>query len=498
MQAAEKDKTEMGKLYQLYKKCSHMTLVSTCAYFVSDRIQPLWDANRRYVCKRIKGEAAATAKEKKPMEEIKIAYICDEMTYRSFEGITQAVYLTPWNWYDVMEREQPDVFFCESAWVGIKEYGECWRGRIYKNNKVKYNNRKVLFHILDYCEKKQIKTVFWNKEDPTFFGNKQNDFIDTALRFEYIFTTCEECVEKYRSLGHTKVMTLPFGLSPKLYNPMGSAEKENTAIFAGSWYPDLPERCEQMEQMFAQILENHIRLEIYDRNYNNTKTVNHFPEKYEKYVSGYVPFEEMGKKVKHARYAVNINSVTDSKTMFARRVFEMMASNVCIISNESLGMRELFGERVWFAGEQFDTQKIEEICRENVQDVLLNHTNAVRMEKMLSTLGILKIPEKIRVGIIANRFCDEADDKVQIVTAASLEELPSEIDYFIIEKQMQFDTEKIRQMLVHYQYLDAETGVCFSDTRYRIVESEEVTDTLLPVRWLEQVKQCTKIRKYGI
>ena len=497
----------MGKLYQLYKKCSHMAFVSTCAYFASDRIQPLWDKNRRYVCKKVKSKADnSVSKEKKAMCEVKIAYICDEMTYQSFAGLTQSVYLTPWNWYEVMEREKPDIFFCESAWSGIKEYEGCWRGRIYKNNKVKYNNRKVLFAILDYCRAKQIKTVFWNKEDPTFFGNQQNDFIDTALKFDYIFTTCEECVEKYQKLGHARVMTLPFGLSPKIYNPMGSAEKENTAIFAGSWYPDMQERCAQMEEMFAQVLENGIRLEIYDRNYNNTKTVNHFPEKYQKYVSGFVPFEEMGRKVKHARYAVNINSVTDSKTMFARRVFEMMASNVCIISNESVGMREMFGGRVWFAGEKFDTAHLKEICRENVQEVLENHTNAVRMKKLLTELALLKETEKTKVAVVTTREitqetvqeCTQECEGLEISYCASLEGIPKTADYFVVEKEKAFGEKEIRQMLVHYQYLEHTIGVYFGEERYRVTESDEWTDTLFHIGNLAAVKECKTVVRYGI
>ena len=98
------------------------------------------------------------------------------------------------------------------------------KGVIYKSNNVKYNNRKVLFNILEYCRVHGIKTVFWNKEDPKFCGNEQYNFVDTALHFDYIFTTAEECVVYYQLLGHKNVYVLPFGVSVKLYNPINSTE----------------------------------------------------------------------------------------------------------------------------------------------------------------------------------------------------------------------------------------------------------------------------------
>lgn len=495
----------MGFLYNLYRKYRNIPLIGTCAYFVSDRVQGLWDVNRRYVCKKIEPvKREELDVQKKQMDDIKIAYICDEMTYSSFSELTQSVFLTPWNWYEMMEREKPDIFFCESAWTGIKQYEGCWRGRIYKSSNVKYNNRKVLLNILNYCKVHQIRTVFWNKEDPTFFGNKQYDFIDTALHFDYIFTTAEECVARYEELGHKNVHALPFGVSAKLYNPTNSADKENVAIFAGSWYPEYKERCADMERMFEQVLSSDIRLEIYDRNFNNTKTVNHFPEKYAPYISGYVPFEEMGKKVKHARYAVNVNSVTDSKTMFARRVFEMMASNVAIISNESLGMRELFGKRVWFVGEDFEKENIEEICRENVQDVFEHHTNQMRMRTLLKVIGILQERQPVRVSVVRQTAEQEVQieqlthENIQIRYFADIKDVPEDCEFFLIERNETFDDAKITQMLVHYQYLDKNAAISFAGERYKIVDTSEYTDALIPYENYAAVKEGRSILKYVI
>lgn len=492
----------MDRLYSLYKKYNSSSVISTCAYFLSDRVQGIWDANRRYVCKKINDIPDKQRKRhKKEMQETRIAYVCDEMTYSSFSDLTYSVFLTPWNWYEVLEREQPDIFFCESAWTGIKKYEGCWRGRIYKSNNVKYNNRKVLFNILEYCRVHGIKTVFWNKEDPTFCGNEQYNFVDTALYFDYIFTTAEECVVHYQSLGHKNVYVLPFGVSVKLYNPINSMEKENIAIFAGSWYPEHKQRCIDTDWMFKQVLANNIRLEIYDRNYKNTKTANHFPEKYQQYISGYVPFEEMGKRIKHARFAVNVNSVTESRTMFARRVFEMMVSNVAIISNKSVGMQEMFGKRVWFIGESFEMNRLEEICKENVQDVLLNHTNQMRMRTLLNIIELLKDEKSVHVNIVRQeKFLHEPIiyKNVDIEYCTNFADLPEKIDFFLIEGKKKFEPREILLMLVHYQYLEKSVGIGLSGERYRIIESVEYTDTLIPYECLDSVKEGRSILKYAI
>lgn len=80
-----------------------------------------------------------------------------------------------------------------------------------------------------------------------------------------------------------------------------------------------------------------------------------------------------------ATYVININTVKDSRTMFARRVFEAMACGRIVISNESLGMRELFPGRVWFADEKFPADRQEEIIKENLQQV----RNAFTFRKQL-------------------------------------------------------------------------------------------------------------------
>src|SRR5262249_48729812 len=71
-----------------------------------------------------------------------------------------------------------------------------------------------------------------------------------------------------------------------------------------------------------------------------------FPVEYQPYIVGTLPFDQIDKAYRGYRYAINLNSIKQSQTMFARRVFELLASNTITISNFSRGLRILFGDLV--------------------------------------------------------------------------------------------------------------------------------------------------------
>lgn len=372
-------------VYGLYRRVQRFAPAATAAYFLHD----LAARNEAKRCAYRPGAPVPGPSERRPIparaKETVIAFVCDEMTRRDFEGECRALFLTPQNWLETMERCRPDLFFCESAWSGPESSRDAWRGRVYRNHSVLYENRRALLDILDYCGRRGIPTVFWNKEDPTFFGSRTYDFVDTALRFDHIFTTAAECVPRYRALGAKRAHTLMFGYSPALFSPEPALPRENAAVFAGSWYAGQPARCRDMERIFDMLLARGIALRIYDRQSDSSDPDRRFPEKYRAYVRPKVAYHELGAIFRAARYGVNINTVQDSDTMFARRVFEMMACGLIVVSNASRGMRDMFGDRVWFLDEPFDTEK-EARCREENLRAVRAHTCAARLEEVLHTL----------------------------------------------------------------------------------------------------------------
>ncbi len=391
-------------IYNLYRKFDKCSVLATIVNYLYIVILPRIKGNAQCKYNDKKTYKVDSNNIKKRIKDIKIAFICDDMTYKSFKDECTSIFLTPSNWLDIMQEFKPDIFFCESTWNGINKYKDCWRGRIYKNKYVKFNNRKVLFDILDYCRKTNVKTVFWNKEDPIYFDNLKNNFSDTALHFDYIFTTAKECVKEYKKLGHKNVYTLMFGFNEKIFNPINSNNKINKAIFAGSWFNEHLERCNDMKNIFKMVQEKGIPLEIYDRNFGTSNYLKMFPDKYKEILHKAVPFEKLQEIYKESQFAININTIKNSETMFARRVFELMACNTYIISNYSKGMKKIFGKNVCFLDEDFDLEKIKEICEENVQYVMDNHTNRKRLKSIYDIVGIEYIDESDQIAFFYDNW----------------------------------------------------------------------------------------------
>ncbi|MEG0834340.1 MAG: hypothetical protein RR413_02740 [Christensenellaceae bacterium] len=362
-------------LYQLYRKWQYNRFFSSLTLLLYLYVYPIfqkWFYQKRY---------------DQPMKKdgIRIAFICDEMTFRGFEFECSAVFVTPANWKNVLKKFQPEILFCESAWSGIDAYQDCWRGRIYRNSKVGFETRGIVFRILRRCKRLKIPTIFWNKEDPTFFGDAQHDFVDTALYFDNIFTTAQECVERYRALGHKQVETMMFAVQPRLFFPLPPEERDwDTAVFAGSWYADQPQRCKDCCDIFDMVLAQGLKLVIYDRGYYSSDPNRRFPVQYAPYIQPPIPYTQLAKEVAKAGYAININTVQGSETMFARRVFEWMACEVMIISNQSVGMEKLFPQSVWFFKKQFDFSRIKEFCQENRRRILQEYTMGKQLQRVLS------------------------------------------------------------------------------------------------------------------
>ena len=184
--------------------------------------------------------------------------------------------------------------------------------------------------------------MFWCKEDPIHFET----FLNTAILFDYVFTTDIDCIHRYKAaLGHDRVYLLPFACQPATTNPIETYQRKDAFCFAGAYYVRYPERTRDLGN-FVMELPAFRPLEIYDRNYGKNDPNYQFPEEYQPYIVGTLPFDQIDKAYKGYRYAINLNSIKQSQSMFARRVFELLGSNTITISNFSRGVRLLFGDLV--------------------------------------------------------------------------------------------------------------------------------------------------------
>lgn len=266
------------------------------------------------------------------LKQLRVACIMDEFTFSSYRPEGNLLQLSPAEWERELAEFKPELLFIESAWRGKDDL---W------GSKVGHLSQEVQ-GVLAWCRAHQVPTVFWNKEDPVHFET----FMNTARLFDHVFTSDIDCIHRYKAaLGHERVYLLPFAAQPEQSNPIEKYERKNAFCFAGAYYVRYPERTADLGN-FVHHLAEYRGVEIYDRNYGKDDSNYKFPEEYQPFIVGNLPFDQIDKAYKGYRYAINLNSIKQSQSMFARRVFELLASNTVTVSNFSRGVRLLFGDLV--------------------------------------------------------------------------------------------------------------------------------------------------------
>ena len=341
-------------------------------------------------------------------KDLKIAVIMDTFTYDCFKYEANLITFTPENWKQVLSADSPDFLLVESAWQGNDN---SWRYQIVNLGQ---KPRSQLPELVWWCKTQNIPTVFWCKEDPAHY----NDFFDAARLFDYVFTTDADCVEKYKKdLGHDNIFCLPFAVQPRIHNPIGSGEEIRDVAFAGAWYEGKTEyrnnRKEQMASILAPALLYDV--DIYDRNYTLNNDRYRFPEQYQPYIVGELPYEEMVYAYRMYKVFLNVNSVSQSPTMFPRRVLEILASGTYVLSGYSEGIENLIGsDIVKMSSSPEETRRCldellgnkelkDRLAHLGLRKVMKEHTYKQRLDYILDTMGISKIAnasEKKGVSII--------------------------------------------------------------------------------------------------
>jgi 2-polyprenyl-3-methyl-5-hydroxy-6-metoxy-1,4-benzoquinol methylase len=357
------------------------------------------------------------SKKSKPANEIKVALLCDEFSYNSWKYEFDAITFGPENWLEVWQKEKPELFLCESAWSGIDSVNRPWKGKIYASKNFKHENRTELLSILEYCTTHNIPTIFWNKEDPTHYDDRVHDFAKTAILFDYIFTTAYECIEKYKNdYGCKNVYCLPFATQPKLFNPIEKYNRSDYVVFAGSWYAQHPERSSDMERIFDAILRSGRKLVIYDRHSESNDKNHIFPQKYDSFLKPSVKHEEIEVVYKSSLFGLNINTVKNSSTMFARRVFELISSNTLVVSNSSDGMHQMLEscfidlEKDPNGLNRLSMNDIENIREKALHEVLHKHTYQKRFEEILDAIQYAHKKNKFSLTFV---YVADSEEDVQ-------------------------------------------------------------------------------------
>ena len=328
----------------------------------------------------------------------RVAAILDTFTEYSLRYEADLLLLSREHWRKQIEEERPALLLVESAWMGNDSE---WRYQIVGYESLENN---PLRDLVQFCRLLGIPTVFWNKEDPPHF----DEFIAAAREFDFVFTSDADCVPLYREvLRHDRIYVLPFAAQPRLHNPSREEGWPSYSVcFAGSWMQHkYPERADALSYLLDPTLP--LGLHIFDRNLMHPDLGPNFrfPDKYKEAIKGTLTYEEMLTAYRCYDVMLNVNTVTESPTMFSRRVLESLACGTPVISSESDGMGRMLGNHVRVTRSMEDTadhllkllRDDEKRVREGhlaYRHVHENHTYRHRMDEVFRKVGLESLIRK--------------------------------------------------------------------------------------------------------
>ena len=353
---------------------------------------------------------------------LRVAVLLDPFSELAFRYEWDQVAPTPANWRSEFTARRPDLFFAESAWRGNDG---SWRLAMTGSS----GPSQDLRDLLDWCRAHGVPTVFWNKEDPPNYDR----FIATARLFDHVFTVDADRLPDYRrDLGHDRVQLLPFGAQPRIHTPVrpkGFEPHRYDIAFAGSYFRDKhPERREQMDAMLpvAQKYGLHIfsRMQGEDERYQ-------FPTQFQKNIVGTLPYPQMLAAAPAYKLFLNVNSVTRSPTMCARRLFELSAAQAPIVSGPAASIEPVFGDTVPVVTDRAEAEtRIGVLMRHpELRDrqallahrrVFAGHLYRHRVDQVLETVGLPVQPRRRRISAVVPTMRPDQVDHVLATVAAQV------------------------------------------------------------------------------
>ncbi|WP_225009602.1 CgeB family protein [Novosphingobium percolationis] len=327
---------------------------------------------------------------------IKIALLADELTRSCLAPECQVIDVPAKGFAPLLRAERPDMLLVESAWHGA---GGAWKYKIasYPRHLLRTNRR--LRRLVATARDLGIPTVFWNKEDGVHFGR----FIDSARHFDHVFTVDANCVPRYRAVmgEQASVGVLPFPVQPAIHNFTGFNFRSNDANFVGSYSTHIHDgRREWQNMAFSAALDTGLGLTIYDRNSDRPSSIYRYPDWSGLVVRPAVDHTRTAQIYKDHLVSLNVNTVTDSATMFSRRLVEILACGGIAVTSAARSVEAMFRDFCHVVATPEDTRALFERlrhgpssedldrAREGSRYVLAQHTWAQRLEQIATTVRL--------------------------------------------------------------------------------------------------------------
>lgn len=271
--------------------------------------------------------------ETRRLKDLRIGLIADEFTRRTVSATVPCVSLHRDAAFSQLDGL--DAVIVESAWEGLDN--EWFHGIAYHGEE----EASALWDLLIACEQQTIPVLFWNKEDPVHFRS----FALPASRMNHVFTTDANRVPSYlqQPNRNATVSSLPFYAQPRLHNPLPSSRSFSQSVsFAGTYYGNrYPKRSQELNEILTVGTE--FGLTIYDRQKDRPDSPYKLPTELQQYSVGAVPYDQVLEVYKSHPVNINVNSVSDSPSMFSRRVVEIAASGSVVASGAGDGIKEVLG-----------------------------------------------------------------------------------------------------------------------------------------------------------
>jgi spore maturation protein CgeB len=271
-------------------------------------------------------------------DDLRVGVILDDFSRAAFAFEWNTVILSREKWCEQLAISPVDFVFVESAWNGN---GGEWQHQLTG----KSGPKPEFLALMAWCKNNAIPTVFWNKEDPPHFV----DFLPAARLFDAVFTSDVNKLPDYRAeLGHDRVAVLPFAAQPAVHNPIrpGHGFHSRGVAFAGMFFAHkYPERRKQLEMLLGGASDaaekDGFALEIFSRQLGGDPNYQ-FPSSLSKSVVGSLSYAQMLTAYRAYKVFLNVNSVVDSPSMCARRIFEITASGTPVVSSASEAISNFF------------------------------------------------------------------------------------------------------------------------------------------------------------
>lgn len=273
----------------------------------------------------------------RPFEGLRVAVIMDDFSLQAWHHEFSTIVVTPDAWRQDIYAGI-DLLFVESAWSGNDG---AWQYQLTGSSAPS----EPLRELVKYCRDQGIPSVFWNKEDPPHF----EDFLDTAKLFDHVMTSDSNLVDRYRKeLGHDRVTPMSFAAQPAIHNPIRTPglHQRGDIAFAGMYFRHkFPERRAQMDILLGAAEDASAKMKsgltIYSRFVGGDERYQ-FPAPFADHVVGGLPYSKMLSAYRAFKVFLNVNSVIDSPSMCARRIFEITASGTPVVSTPSAAVPSFF------------------------------------------------------------------------------------------------------------------------------------------------------------